>query len=85
MGVTVGMWCCPTYTGSEVSSCVGGVGVERLQSLCVHFGPVDAVCMVLVGLFVGFRWPVNIRLRIGVFEAQDGAALGVTWLFPPVH
>ena len=42
VGVTVVGWCCHTHTGNEVSSCVGRV-VERLPSLCVCFGPVDAV------------------------------------------
>ena len=42
VGVTVVRWCCHTHTGNEVSSCVGRV-VERLGSLCVYFGPVDAV------------------------------------------
>ena len=42
VGVTVVWWCCHTHTGNEVSSCVGRV-VERLPSLCVCFGPADAV------------------------------------------
>ena len=42
VGVTVVRWCCYTHTGNEVSSCVGRV-VERLRSLCVYFGPMNAV------------------------------------------
>ena len=39
--------------------------------------------MVLVGgLPVDFRWPVNTWLRVGVLEAQDGGAVGVAWPFP---
>ena len=50
VGVTVGRWCCPTHTGSEVSSCVGGV-VE----MCGKCGFWLCGCgVVLVGLFVGF-------------------------------
>ena len=35
--------------------------------------------MIFVGLFVGFRWPVNTSLRMGVLEAQDGVVVGVVW------
>ena len=85
VGVTVVMWCCHTHTGNEVSSCVGGV-VKRLQSLSVSFavalwmqcGFGDIVC----GLLGNFRWPVNTWLRVGVLEAQDGAAVGMAWPFP---
>ena len=38
--------------------------------------------MVLVGLFVSFRWPVNTWLKVGVLEVQDGGAVGVVWPFP---
>ena len=69
--VTVVGWCCYTHAGYEVSSCV----VKRLPSLCV-------MQCGLVGLFVGFRWPVNAWLRVGVLEAQDGGAVGVAWPFP---
>ena len=40
--------CCPTYTGSEVSNCVGSV----LGSRFVHCGS----CVFFVGLLVGFLW-----------------------------
>ena len=33
-------------------------------------------------LFVGFRWPVNTILRMGVLEAQDGVVVGVVWPLP---
>ena len=36
--------------------------------------------MVFVGLFVGFRWPVNTLLEMGVLEAQEGAVVGVVRL-----
>ena len=42
VGVTVVRWCCHTHTGNKVRSCVCRV-VKRLRSLCVYFGPVDAV------------------------------------------
>ena len=39
-------------------------------------------CVVFVGLFVGFRWPVDTLLEIGVLEAQGGAVVGVSRLLP---
>ena len=36
------------------------------------------VIVVLVALFVGFRWSLNISLRMTVLEAQDGAVVGVS-------
>ena len=44
----------------------------------MHFGLVEAVWFVL--LFVGFWWPVNTSLEIGVLEAQDDAVVGVVRL-----
>ena len=38
--------------------------------------------MVFVGLFVGFRWPVNSLLEMGVLEAQDDAVVNVVRLLP---
>ena len=35
---------------------------------------------IVCGLPVDFQWPDNTWLRMGVLEAQDGAAVGVTWL-----
>ena len=31
---------------------------------------------------VDFQWSVNTWLRVGILEAQDGAAVGVAWPFP---
>ena len=39
-------------------------------------------CVVFVGLFVGFHWPVSTWLRIGVLEAEGVAVVGVTWPLP---
>ena len=58
---------------------MGGV-VERLQSLCVHFGPVVGLVGVC-GLPVDFWWPVNTWLRMGLLEAQDRATVSVAWPF----
>ena len=58
----------------------GQNGRKAAKSLCV-FWPCGG-SVVLVGLFVSFRWPVNTWLRVGVLEAQDGGAVGVAWPFP---
>ena len=39
-------------------------------------------CVVFVGLLVGFRWPANTLLRIGVLGAQDRVIVGVVWPLP---
>ena len=72
VGVVVRRCCC-SYTGNEVSFCVGGV-VEQSCVCCES-------CVVVVGLpcglLVDFRWPVNTWLRTGVLEAQGG----VVWMW----
>ena len=47
----------------------------------MHFGLVES-CVVFVGLFVDFQWPVNTLLEMGVLEAQGGAVVGVVRLLP---
>ena len=34
-------------------------------------------CVAFVGLLVGFQWPVNNSVKIGVLEAQDDVVVGV--------
>ena len=46
-----------------------------VTTLCT-FGVVET--MFLVGLFVDFRWSVNISLRMGILEAQDGTVVVVS-------
>ena len=48
----------------------------------VYFGMQCGFSGIVCGLPLDFRWPVNSRLRMGVLEAQGGAAVGVAWLFP---
>ena len=42
-GVIVWRVCCPTHTGNEVSSCVGGFADMALTIVCAMW-PVYAVC-----------------------------------------
>ena len=46
-----------------------------LSRLCCTSG-------IVCGLPVGFRWSVKISWRMGVFEKQDGAVVGVFWPLP---
>ena len=39
-------------------------------------------CGIAYGLPVDFWWPVNISLRMGVLEAQDGVVVGVVCPLP---
>ena len=51
-----------------------------VKELCVFWR--RGSCVVFVGLFVGFQWPVNAWLEMGVLEAQDDAVMGVVRLLP---
>ena len=67
-------WTCSTH---GLCGCGGGV-VECYQRHCWCWPG----CAVLLGLFVDFRWSVNISWRMGLFEEQDGAVVGVFWPLP---
>ena len=67
ISVVVRRWCCPTYTGSEASSCVGSV-VEWLwrQVLCTF-------CGITCELPVDFDG----QIENWIHKAQDGTVVGV--------
>ena len=57
-------------------------GGKAAKSLCAFWPCGSMQCGfsgIVCGLLVDFRWPVNTWLRMGVLEAQDVAAVGVTW------
>ena len=69
--------------------CGGGVALpmKAVRSAVVWWNGSDNIVCILVlwrlccfsGIVFGLQWLVNISLRMRGLEAQDGAAVGVSW------
>ena len=76
--------------GTRVSVCErlcgGGVAPPQQEVDCIIVWGMwwngILVLLRLRSFSVDFQWLVNISLRMGVLEEQDGTAVGVSWSLP---
>ena len=73
--LVVWRWTCSTHAGSGLCGC----GREFHRRHCVPFGVDQAV--LLLALFVDFRWSVDISWIMGLLEEQDSAVVGMFFSF----